>query len=180
MKSKLVRLEKPEDIAAVRQVNVAAFGRDGEADLVDKLRGIAGTYSFVAVVSEQVVGHIFFSPVTIAGESPPNLFLLGLAPVAVLPAYQHQGIGSLLIRHSLAECDHFSVAEQYRLGCQAVFVLGNPQYYSRFGFITAQKKELKCEYPLPEEAFMVLELAEGVLAGCRGTVKYRSEFANLE
>lgn len=172
MESKLVRLEKPEDIAAVRQVNVAAFGRDGEADLVDNLRGIVGTYSFVAIVSEQVVGHIFFSPVSIAGESPPNLFLLGLAPVAVLSAYQRQGIGSLLIHHSLAECN--------RLGCQAVVVLGNPQYYSRFGFIPAKAKGLKCEYPVPDEAFMVLELTEGILAGCSGTVKYRSEFSNLE
>jgi putative acetyltransferase len=167
-----VRFENTADIEAIRQVNIVAFGREGEADLVDQLRGIPATYSFVAVESMQVVGHIFFSPVAIAGDSPHNLFLLGLAPVAVLPNYQRQGIGSLLIRQSLAEC--------LALGCQAVVVLGNPKYYSRFGFIPAKEKELKCEYPVPESAFMVLELVAGALAGCRGTVKYRSEFNNLE
>ncbi len=167
-----VRAEKPEDIAAIRQVNIAAFGRENEADLVDQLRGVASSFGFVAVKSEQVVGHIFFSPVILAGECSDNLLILGLAPVAVLPDYQRQGIGSLLIESSLKKCD--------RLGCQAVVVLGHPEYYPRFGFIRATDKGLKCEYPVPDEAFMVLELVEGALTGCTGTVKYRSEFSACE
>ncbi|MBD2022227.1 N-acetyltransferase [Leptolyngbya sp. FACHB-36] len=167
-----VRAEKPEDIEAIRKVNVAAFGREGEADLVDRLRGVASTFSFVAVESGQIVGHIFFSPVAIEGKCADNLLILGLAPVAVLPDYQQRGIGSLLIQHSLAECT--------QLGCQAVVVLGSPKYYLRFGFTPAREKGLRCEYPVPDEAFMVLELKSGALDDCVGTVKYRSEFNKLE
>jgi putative acetyltransferase len=130
-----VRSEKPEDIEAVRRVNIAAFGRSSEADLVDRLRNLSSTISLVAVVSDQIVGHLFFSPVTIDNSS---LFLLGLAPVAVLPDYQRQGIGTMLIQEGLKEC--------HPLGCKAVVVLGDPAYYSRFGFIPAKMKGLKCEY----------------------------------
>jgi putative acetyltransferase len=167
-----IRAEKPEDAIAIRQVNVAAFGREDEANLVDRLRGVASTFSLVAVESDRVVGHIFFSPVAIEGQCDDSLFFLGLAPLAVLPHYQRQGIGSLLVQHGLKEC--------VRLGVQAVFVLGNPKYYRRFEFITAKEKGLGCEYTVPHEAFMILELRGGSLAGCRGTVKYRSEFRECE
>jgi putative acetyltransferase len=175
-----VRAEKPEDIEVIRRVNVAAFGRESEADLVDQLRGVASTFSFVAVEVEQIVGHIFFSPVAIpqsgrsanTGQCAEDLLVLGLAPVAVLPDYQRQGIGSLLIQHGLKECA--------RLGFKSVVVLGSPAYYPRFGFIPAKKKGLGCEYPVPEEAFMVLELESGALEGSFGMVKYRSEFNQLE
>jgi putative acetyltransferase len=167
-----VRAEKPEDVEAIRRVNVAAFGRESEAVLVDQLRGVASTFSFVAVEREQIVGHIFFSPVEIEGECANELLVLGLAPVAVLPNYQRQGIGSLLIRHSLKECA--------RLGFKAIFVLGSPAYYPRFGFIPAKQKGLGCEYKVPDEAFMVLELKTGGLEGSVGTVKYRSEFNKLD
>ena len=166
-----IRVEQPGDVEAVRRVNVAAFGREGEANLVDRLRGIALTLSLVAVDSEQLVGHIFFSPVTIDGDCP-NVLILGLAPVAVLPNYQRQGIGSLLIQHGLQACTE--------AGCQAVVVLGHPDYYPRFGFAPAKTKGLGCKYPVPDEAFMVLELETGALEGCTGTVKYRSEFNDLE
>jgi putative acetyltransferase len=175
-----VRAEKPEDLEAIRRVNVASFGRDSEADLVDHLRGAASTVSFVAVESEQIVGHIFFSPVAIlqsgrsanVGECAGDLLILALAPVAVLPEYQRQGIGSLLIQHGLEEC--------IQLGFKAVVVLGSPTYYPRFGFIPAKKKGLGCEYPVPDEAFMVLELESGALEGCAGMVEYRAEFNQLE
>jgi putative acetyltransferase len=167
-----VRAEKPEDVEAIRRVNVAAFGRTSEADLVDRLRGIVSTFSFVAVEFEQIVGHIFFSPVAIEGECADDSWILGLAPVAVLPDYQGRGIGSLLIQHGLKECN--------RLGFKAVVVLGSPKYYPRFGFIPAKEKRLGCEYPVPDEAFMVLELKNAALEGCVGIVKYRPEFNNLE
>lgn len=167
-----IRAEHPEDISAIRQVNIAAFGRTDEADLVDRLRGIDSTLSFVAVEAEQILGHIFFSPVTIEGEWADDLFLLGLAPVAILPDYQRQGIGSQLIRHSLKACA--------QAGCQAIVVLGYPDYYPKFGFIPAKTKGLTCEYKVPDEVFMVLELELGALAGCHGTVKYQPEFGELE
>jgi putative acetyltransferase len=167
-----IRAEKSDDVEAVRRVNVAAFGRESEADLVDALRGVGSTFSFVAVESGQIVGHVFFSPVEIAGAYADDLFMLGLAPVAVLPDHQRQGIGSLLIRHGLKEC--------VRLGGSAVVVLGSPEYYPRFGFTKAKGKGLGCEYPVPDDAFMVLELEIGALKGYVGTVKYRSEFDKLE
>jgi putative acetyltransferase len=163
-----VRAEHPQDLVAIHNVNFAAFGRSNEADLVDRLRSVASTFSFVAVELDCIVGHIFFSPVEIVGECHQDLLILGLAPVAVLPNYQQQGIGSVLIRHGLKECA--------RLGSHAVVVLGSPTYYSRFGFITAKERGLGCEYAFPDEAFMVLELANSALAGCVGVVKYRSEF----
>ena len=94
--------------------------------------------------------------------------ILGLAPLAVLPQYQRRGIGSLLIKHSLKKCTD--------LGCKAVVVLGSPAYYSRFGFISAKEKGLKCEYQVSDDVFMVLELQNGSLDGCHGTVKCRLEF----
>lgn len=162
-----IRAERAEDISAVHKVNMAAFERENEADLVDRLRSVASTVSFVAVEFEQIVGHIFYSPVEIEGECADNLFILGLAPLAVLPEHQRQGIGASLIRHSVEECA--------RLGCKAVVVLGHPEYYPKFGFVPAKEKGLRCEYAVPDEAFMVLELARGALKGCSGIVKYRSE-----
>ena len=167
-----IRTEKPEDLEAVRNVNIAAFERENEANLVDRLRGIASTFSFVAVQSDRIVGHIFFSPVVVEGKCSSNLSILGLAPVAVLPEYQRQGIGTLLIQQGLEECG--------RSGFQAVVVLGHPDFYSRFGFFPASRKSLKCEYDVPDEAFMVLELESGALQDCSGTVKYRSEFSLCE
>lgn len=167
-----IRTEKLEDIEAIRQVNMVAFGRETEANLVDRLRGIASTFSCVAVQSDRIVGHLLFSPVAVAGNCSSNLSILGLAPVAVLPDYQRLGMGSLLIREGLKEC--------VRSGFQAVVVLGNPDFYSRFGFIPASRKSLGCEYDVPDEAFMVLELESGALQDCSGMVKYRSEFRILD
>ena len=167
-----IRTEKPEDLAAVRNVNIAAFGRENEANLVDRLRGSGSTFSFVAVQSDRIVGHLFFSLVTVEGKCSKNLSILGLAPVAVLPNYQRQGMGTRLIREGLKECG--------RSGFQAVVVLGHPHFYSRFGFIPASRNSLRCEYEVPDEAFMVLELESGALQDCSGTVKYRSEFSLCE
>jgi putative acetyltransferase len=64
-------------------------------------------------------------------------------------------------------------------GCHAVVVLGHPEYYPRFGFVPAREKELECEYGVPDEVFMILELESGALRGCRGTVKYRPEFISV-
>jgi putative acetyltransferase len=163
-----IRAEQTTDIESIHQVNLAAFGRKSEADLVDQLRGIPSTFSFVAIKSQQIVGHIFFSPVEIVGGNDEDLHILGLAPVAVLPDFQRQEIGTLLIQHGLTECD--------RLGFQAIVLLGSPKFYSRFGFVTAKQKRLECEFSVPDEAFMVLELETGALDRSFGKVKYRSEF----
>lgn len=166
-----VRAEQTKDFETVRQVNLVAFGRENEANLIELLRPVPFTFSFVAVAAEQVVGHIFFSPVSVEGTCPKPLLILGLAPMAVLPNYQRQGIGSMLVQHSLKEC--------FQSGCRTVVVLGHPTYYPRFGFVRASEKGLRCEYNVPDEVFLVLELENGALHGVEGTVKYCSEFMSV-
>jgi putative acetyltransferase len=167
----VVRCEEPGDVPAVHRVNALAFERPNEARLVDALREAARPcISLVAVDGERVVGHILFAPVAV--ESPSGTWTaLGLAPMAVLPEYQRRGIGSRLVREGLAACA--------RQGHLVVVVLGHPTYYPRFGFVRAATKGLRCEYPVPDEAFMVAELLPAALAGRTGLVKYRPEFAGV-
>lgn len=167
----VVRHERPEDRAAVWQVNALAFGRPNEAHLVDRLReGPQPTISLVAVQDGRLVGHIFFSPVSV--ESDGGTFPgLGLAPMAVLPEYQRRGIGSELVRQGLQACAQG--------GHPVVVVLGHPAFYPRFGFLPASRKGLHCEYAVPDEAFMVAELSPGALQGRTGIVKYLPEFSEV-
>ncbi|MBE9159251.1 N-acetyltransferase [Nodosilinea sp. LEGE 06152] len=167
-----IRLEQPEDQAAVYQVNAIAFGRDHEAELVARLRGLPQTLSLVAVEGDAIVGHIFFSPVTLEGVDADRQLFLGLGPIAVLPDHQRQGIGTQLTLQGVEQCR--------QRGAKSVVVLGNPQFYIRFGFIPAAEKGLRCEYRVPEGAFQVLELAPGALEHCWGLVQYRPEFADCE
>ena len=166
-----IRAERPEDHAAVRLVNTLAFGRPNEAALVDALRERTRPYlSLVAVEDGRIVGHIFFSPVLIDSEAG-TFPAFGLAPMAVLPECQRRGIGSQLVRQGLQECA--------RIGQTVVVVLGHPAFYPRFGFQPASRKGLYCEYAIPDEAFMVVELLPGVLQGRTGVVKYLPEFAEV-
>ena len=164
----VIRKEQPDDIAAIRSINEQAFGGKIEADIVEKLRdrGML-TLSLVAAQDREITGHIAFSPVKIESEHSSSEAIC-LAPMAILPAFQRRGIGSQLVRAGLEECR--------RLGYEAVVVLGHPDYYPRFGFVPARTFNLKCEYPVPEEAFMAVELREGALADISGTVKYQPEF----
>jgi putative acetyltransferase len=164
----IIRPENFEDLEAIRRVNEAAFGRSNEADLVDALRRSERILlSLVAVKGGEVVGNIVFSPVSIESELVSR-GALALAPMAVAPALQRQGIGSLLVRHGL---------EKSRLaGYSLVVVVGHPEYYPRFGFIPAKPKGLKCQYDVPDEAFMVAELQPGSLRGFGGIVRYPPEF----
>ena len=167
----IVRAENREDRETVRRVNELAFERAGEADLVDALREKAPDHiSLVAEEGGQVVGHILFSPVAVEAAGG-DWGAMGLAPMAVLPGRQGQGIGSALVREGLKEC--------LRLGREVVFVLGHADYYPRFGFRTAGPLGVTCEFPTPEEFFMVAELRPGARAGRAGLVRYRPEFRNV-
>jgi putative acetyltransferase len=166
-----IRAETPEDIPAIRHINAAAFGQANEADSVDALRQHnALTISLVAVKDGRLVGHIAFSPVTIT-SSTATVAALGLAPMAVLPEFQRQGIGSQLVEAGLTACHHTPYG--------VVVVLGHPHYYPRFGFTPAKPLGIVWEHDAPEEAFMVKEIQEGALAQIRGVVKYRPEFATV-
>lgn len=164
----IIRPEQPEDIAAIRRVNERAFDGQVEANLVDLLRQRGKvTLSLVAVHEGQVVGHILFSPVVIEAAEQP-VAAVGLAPMAVLPEWQNQGVGSRLVRAGLDECR--------RLGHQAVIVLGHANYYPRFGFLPASRYHIRSEYDVPDEVFMAMELQPGALAGCAGTARYQPAF----
>jgi len=164
----VIRPETPEDLGSIRYVNEQAFGQENESKLIKKLRNHSVlTISLVAVQDGEIVGHIAFSPVVI--ESGLSSFeAIALAPMAVLPVYQRQSIGGQLVRAGLEEC--------CRLGHDIIVVLGHPDYYPRFGFVLARPKGIDCEFEVPEEAWMILELREGALAGRRGTVKFQPEF----
>jgi len=163
-----IRSEIPENIDSIRFVNEQAFGSKEEAEIVEKLRNrTALTISLIAVQKHEIVGHIAFSPVVIESGSS-GFEAITLAPMSVLPAYQRQGIGGQLVRAGLEECR--------KIGHEIVVVLGHPTYYPRFGFIPATQKGITCEFEVPEEAFMVLELRDGALAGRGGLVKFQPEF----
>ncbi len=163
-----IRYETVADIAQIHDVNQRAFGQPVEADLVDALREQARPFlSIVAEGDGAIVGHICFTPVTI---EQTNGLVMGLAPMAVAPERQHQGIGSQLVRFGLDECR--------RLGAVAVVVLGHPEYYPRFGFRPASSVGLRSEYDVPDPVFMVLALTPGV--DLRGVARYHEAFAGIE
>lgn len=166
----LIRAEEHNDRAAVHAVNAAAFDTEAEANLVDALRARAQPcISLVAEEHNAVVGHIMFSPITLANR--PELRIMGLAPMAVTPSRQRSGVGSALVRAGLEQCR--------RLGFGAVVVLGHPAFYPRFGFSRADQFGLASEYESPPEAFMAIELAPHYLDDVAGTVKYHEAFGEL-
>ena len=165
-----IRAEAPGDWHAVHAVNAAAFDTPVEADLVDALRVRARPLvSLVAEGSGVIVGHVMFSPVSLSGDAA--LKVMGLAPMAVLPEHQRQGIGSALVRAGLDQCR--------QLGFGAVVVLGHPGYYPRFGFVPSARFGIRCEYDVADDVFMVAELQPGFLAGVSGTVSYHPAFGEV-
>lgn len=166
-----IRAEETPDWTAVHAVHVSAFERRAEADLVDALREQAEpVVSLVAERGGPIVGHILFTPVTLAGR--PDLKIMGLAPLGVDPRHQRQGVGSALVRAGLDGC-----REQ---GFDAVVVLGHAGYYPRFGFAPSSRFGIGCEYDVPDDAFMVAELRPGALGDASGIVRYHALFHQVE
>jgi len=164
-----IRREEAQDIPKIHALNVAAFGSTVEANIVDVLRSDApGVVSLVADDNGEVVGHIMFSPVRVAGA--PDLRAMALAPMAVIPQRQRMGIGSELVRAGLEECR--------RSGVAAVFVVGHSWYYPRFGFSPASACGFRCEFEVSDDAFMVAELLSGALMAHSGTVHFHEAFRN--
>ena len=189
-----IRAEHPADAAAIDDVLVKAFGRTYEADLVIRLREAGRVArSLTAEADGRVAGHILFSPLALEGYTPPHapealpdrapvrppalwpgcapgsLCLLALAPVAVLPAFQRQGIGGRLIKQGLLAAGPLTWAS-------GVVVVGHAAYYPRFGFAPASRFGLTCPFPVPAESFLALELDPGALADKHGQVAYAPEF----
>lgn len=161
----IIRVEKSKDHQAVYALNRAAFGGEDEAKLVNNLRSDPSYISLVAESNGAVIGHIAFSAVTLNDE--PTSYV-GLAPMSVIPDVQRRGIGGSLIEAGIEACS--------ATGAEAVFVLGHPSYYPKFGFIPAKPRGFTCIYPDSEEAFMILEIVPGSLNDKNGMIKYASAF----
>lgn len=166
----LIRTEAPADILPIDRLLKTVFDTEAEANLVMKLRENGNrTLSLVACSDEgELMGYLLFSPVTVDGQDDN---WQGLAPLAVMPEYQRQGIGQALMEEAKS-----ILAE---LGYPVTVVLGHSDYYPKAGFVKASDHGLNCSWPVPDEAFMVLEMIPGSLAGKSGLVEYSAEFSNM-
>lgn len=149
----IVRHATPDDHAAIRRINTAAFPAPAEACLVDALRADGDLLiEMVAERNSLPVGCIQFSRLLLTGA--PDVQAAALAPMAVLPEAQNRGLGSALVRSGIEACRHLDLG--------AVIVLGHPDYYPRFGF--SHEAALHVRDPFGAgTAFMALSLRPGAL-----------------
>lgn len=189
-----IRHEQSADVDAVRAVHDAAFARPHEGRLVDALRARSEFDARLSLVAEDVheaaggdrpqagsapstvalggiVGHVLFTPMRIEGPGRGNYDALALAPMAVVPARQRQGVGSALVRAGLEQCR--------ALGHGVVIVLGHGAYYPRFGFAPARARGIESPFDVTDDVWMVVELIPHALDGVRGTVRYPEPFARV-
>ena len=168
-----IRPERPDNRDGISDVTRKAFGSEEEVDLIIDIRNseyFVPELSLVAVEGDMVVGHVMFSKINLetgAGQIP----VLSLAPIAVAPEFQKQGIGIRLVEAGLEEAA--------RLGYTIVVVIGHPEYYPRFGFTPARACGLDIRFEVPDEAFMALGLVDGALDNVEGIVKFSPPFDKL-
>ncbi len=163
-----IRGESPLDYAIVAEIYQLAFGQDNEGNLVDSIRKsdrYIPELSLVAELDGTVVGHILLSYIDLVGQE--NWQVLGLAPIAVTPQFQNQGIGSALVQAALATSE--------AMGESLVIVLGHPRFYSRFGFEPSVGYGIESPWTVPEEVFMV-KLLKSDRGHYRGKVIYPPVF----
>jgi len=165
----VIRPGGPADARAVRAVHEAAFPAGAEADLVDALDAAGDTVlSLVADEEGAIAGHILLSRMRAEGDGCA-IRALGLAPVAVMPERQGEGIGARLIWTALMQA---RLLEE-----DMVFVLGDPGYYERFGFSAETAAPFASPYAGPH--FMALSLCDGFIPPAAGTASYAPAFAEV-
>jgi putative acetyltransferase len=165
----VIRPAEPGDAAAIRAVHRAAFPTRAEADLVEALmREGDAIVSLVEDRQSEIVGHVLLSRMAVTGDGRP-VRALGLAPVGVLPGFQGGGIGKGLIEAALA------IAQA--TGEELVFVLGEPDYYTRFGFSAETAAPFASPYASPY--FMALVLQPGLTPPGHGEAAYARAFSDL-
>lgn len=169
-----VRPARSDDRDRILAVHLEAFGVDEGPVIVSLLQEMLDDptaepmHSFVAESNDKIVGHVLFTSVTIesASVSTDGVTAEILAPLAVPGELHGKGIGTHLVKESLLQLA--------ASGIQLVFVLGYPNYYSRFGFVPAGARGLQAPYAIPEknaDAWMVLELEADAAKSFEGTVK---------
>jgi putative acetyltransferase len=168
----IIRTENKYDYIQVHNVNFVAFGnREDEAKLVERIRAtqnFISQLSIVAEMHEEIVGHLLMSKAEIVEEENRHEVIV-LAPIAVKPEYQKQGIGKQLIYEGVNRCK--------QMGYFIVLLIGHPSYYNKFGFKPARQYGLELiQFKVPDEVFMVCELKEDELMKVKGELKYPSAF----
>ena len=160
----IIRIAMPADRLHIDAILREAFPGPQEADLVTRLEDDGDVvFSLVADVDGVVCGTVIFSPMTAPFRA------LGLAPLAVLPDYQNQGIGAALTHEGI---------ELARVeGWDGIFVLGDPHYYQRFGFLAETAAPYDNPYAGPY--LMALSLLECDMPAAVGKVDYAKAFAQL-
>ncbi len=160
-----IKIETPVNVEAISQLNREAFGREDEPNLLKLLRERDELLvSLVALDGDTIVGHVCASRVKIDGV---DRTVAGIGPLAVIESHRCQGIGSMLME---------AIIKQLRIdGFVAAVLLGNPNYYPRFGFSSGISFGLQNEYGV-DESFMAMELVEGSLQNISGIVKYTNTF----
>ncbi|WP_375321807.1 GNAT family N-acetyltransferase [Aliivibrio logei] len=163
----LIRTEAPADILTIDRLVRETFETEAEAQLVMSLRENSHlTLSLVACTDDgEVIGHCLFSPVTLNGD---DFNWQGLAPLCVKKEFEKQGIAQSLVNEGLE-----TLAE---LGYPVSVVLGDPAYYHRFGFESANQYNMKCKWEAPEGAFMIKACSPEFLEGKAGLIEYCPEF----
>jgi putative acetyltransferase len=161
----ILREATPADKAAVLEVHALAFGQDEESLLVDALLADPSAQPLLSLLAEDggsVVGHVLFTKAELVGpDTPPAASIL--APLAVVPSAQGSGVGRQLIEQG---CKRLA-----QRGVGLVFVLGDPDYYTKRGFIAAVPHGLHAQYEIhPENAWMVRSLDGVALSSYRGKV----------
>lgn len=170
----IFRTESVNDFEAVYQLNVLAFGnREDESKLIERIRNseqFVPELSIVAEIENEIVGHVLLSRATVEDQEKQSVVIV-LAPIAVKPNLQRQGVGSGLIEEGIRRCRD--------LGYSAILLIGHPDYYPRFGFEPARKYGLELkQYEVPDDVFMVYEVENGKLLEIKGELKYPESFFN--
>lgn len=167
-----MRRAEPADADPLARAITAAFGGADEADLVRNLTA-AGDVSLSLIAEDgagQLLGQILFGPLDIRldGRDDRDDPIRGrfLAPVSVLPDHRRLGIASMLIR--------FGLSRLRAGGAEAVFVLGDPAFYTRFGFSVDRAALFRCPWSGPH--LMALELTPDILGDGRGALTYPPAF----
>lgn len=166
-----IHSETQADYPAIAHIHKLAFGREEEADLVDKIRNsqyYIPQLTLIAKINNSVVAHSMLSYIYLVGEE--TFQVLGLAPIAVHPDFQNQGIGSALINAGLNKGDV--------LGETLTVVLGHSQFYSRFGFKPSVDFGIESPFPVPEDVFMVKPL-KSYCSKYRGKIVYPETFQSV-